>query len=66
MAELFVEKMGMILSVHHHPWLPGRSCPLADLSRERFYCNNANSDAGADLCVPRVAVASSPTSTFRV
>ena len=41
--ELFVEKMGIILSVHH-PLAARKELSLADLSRERFYCNNANSD----------------------
>ena len=41
--ELFVEKMGIILSVHH-PLATRKELSLADLSRERFYCNNANSD----------------------
>lgn len=41
--ELFVEKMGVILSVHH-PLAAREELSVADLSRERFYCNNANSD----------------------
>ena len=41
--ELFAEKMGIILSVHH-PLSSRRELSLADLRQERFYCNNANSD----------------------
>ena len=41
--ELFVEKMGIILSVHH-PLAGRESLSLSELRQERFYCNNANSD----------------------
>lgn len=41
--ELFVEKMGIILSVQH-PLSARKELSLADLRQERFFCNNANSD----------------------
>lgn len=41
--EVFVEQMGIILSVHH-PLAARSELSLADLWQERFYCNNANSD----------------------
>ena len=42
-VELFVEPMGVILSAHH-PLAAREELSLVDLRRERFYCNNANSD----------------------
>lgn len=41
--ELFVERMGIILSVYH-PLASRSVLSLSDLRKERFYCNNANSD----------------------
>lgn len=41
--ELFVEPMGVILSADH-PLAARESLSLLDLRKERFYCNNANSD----------------------
>ena len=41
--ELFVEKMGIILSVHH-PLAARQELSMIDLCHERFYCNNTNSD----------------------
>lgn len=41
--ELFVEPMGVILSTDH-PLASRETLSLLDLRKERFYCNNANSD----------------------
>lgn len=41
--ELFVERMGIILS-RYHPLADRPTLSLSDLRKERFYCNNANSD----------------------
>lgn len=41
--ELFRERMGIILSIYH-PLAAKSVISLQDLVRERFYCNNANSD----------------------
>ena len=41
--ELFVERMGVILSAHH-PLSARSELSMDDLREERFYCNNANSD----------------------
>lgn len=42
-VELFQEPMGVILS-RHHPLAAREKLSLTDLRRERFYCNNPNSD----------------------
>lgn len=41
--DLFTEKMGIILSVDH-PLAAKETVSILDLQRERFYCNNTNSD----------------------
>jgi DNA-binding transcriptional LysR family regulator len=42
-VELFQEPMGVILS-RHHPLAAREKLSLTDLRRERFYCNDPNSD----------------------